>query len=58
MNSRRSIFTMQFWMQLAEQWQKAWADAMGLALGPANRTTASDSATADLATGRPPEIRY
>jgi hypothetical protein len=20
---------MQFWMQLAEQWQKAWADAMG-----------------------------
>jgi hypothetical protein len=19
---------MQFWMQLAEQWQKAWADAM------------------------------
>jgi hypothetical protein len=22
---------MQFWMQLAEQWQKAWADAMGVA---------------------------
>jgi hypothetical protein len=24
---------MQFWMQLAEQWQKAWADAMGAGVG-------------------------
>ena len=24
---------MQFWMQLAEQWQKAWADAMGVGVG-------------------------
>jgi hypothetical protein len=24
---------MQFWVQLAEQWQKAWADAMGVGVG-------------------------
>jgi predicted O-linked N-acetylglucosamine transferase (SPINDLY family) len=24
---------MQFWVQLAEQWQKAWADAMGMGVG-------------------------
>jgi hypothetical protein len=24
---------MQFWMQLAEQWQKAWADATGVGVG-------------------------
>lgn len=24
---------MQFWVQVAEQWQKAWADAMGVASG-------------------------
>jgi hypothetical protein len=23
---------MQFWMQLTEQWQKAWADAMGFGI--------------------------
>ena len=24
---------MQFWAQLAEQWQRAWADAMGVGVG-------------------------
>jgi hypothetical protein len=30
---------MQFWMQLAEQWQKAWVDAMGVGAsgGPRRR---------------------
>jgi hypothetical protein len=28
---------MQFWLQLAEQWQKAWADAMGVGVGGQRR---------------------
>jgi hypothetical protein len=28
---------MQFWVQLAEQWQKAWADVMGVGAGGQRR---------------------
>jgi hypothetical protein len=28
---------MQFWLQLAEQWQKAWADAMGVGVSGQRR---------------------
>ena len=31
--ARAAINPMQFWVQLAEQWQKAWADAMGMGVG-------------------------
>ena len=29
--------SMQFWVQFAEQWQKAWADAMGAGAGGQRR---------------------
>jgi hypothetical protein len=32
-----AVNPMQFWVQLAEQWQKAWADAMGVASGGQRR---------------------
>src|SRR5215510_15402848 len=32
-----AINPMQFWAQFAEQWQKAWADAMGVGVGGQRR---------------------
>src|SRR6266566_421481 len=31
--ARPAINPMQFWVQFAEQWQKAWTDAMGMGVG-------------------------
>src|SRR6266513_3838595 len=31
--ARAAINPMQFWVQFAEQWQKAWTDAMGMGVG-------------------------
>ena len=32
-----AINPMQFWVQFAEQWQKAWTDAMGMGVGRQRR---------------------
>jgi hypothetical protein len=32
-----AINPMQFWVQVAEQWQKAWSDAMGAGFGGQRR---------------------
>ena len=35
--ARAAINPMQFWVQFAEQWQKAWTDAMGMGIGGQRR---------------------